>query len=113
MALNLSHLLPTFQHEKISLNDLHHLEPAYLRHIGVSSDEVLTIETALQEVTKGDEEDALNRYFERIAIDILLIDTEGHDALVINGAKHLLLKKAIRYLNNVTFIYMYVCTHVL
>ena len=100
MPLNLSHLLPIFQREKISLNDLHHLEPAYLRHIGLSSHEVLTIETALQAEAVADEEDALNRYFERIAIDILLIDTEGHDALVINGAKHLLLKKAIRYVSS-------------
>ena len=30
------------------------------------------------------------------AIDILMIDTEGHDALVIRGAKHLLKRHAIR-----------------
>ena len=30
------------------------------------------------------------------AIDILMIDTEGHDALVIRGAKHLFKRRAIR-----------------
>eukprot|EP01036_Dinobryon_divergens_P034063 gene34063-44011_t len=41
-----------------------------------------------------------NHHAEEIpsAIDILMIDTEGHDALVIRGAKHLLKRHAIRCL---------------
>lgn len=101
-AVNLTHLLPSFQRERLSLNDLHHLEPAYLKHIGLSNDEVLAIKAALiQTEENGNDENTANsrkknRHFERIVIDILLIDTEGHDALVVNGAKYLLLKKAIR-----------------
>jgi hypothetical protein len=101
---NLTQLLPVFHRKNISLDDLHHLEASFLRHhIGITPHDLQTLKTALSEVVvnrRGDSDDyefnRKKRYFQRIVIDILLIDTEGHDALVIRGAKYLLMKKAIR-----------------